>query len=408
MGYLSKNKFLKPTITLISGTVLSQVFLFLVTPILSRIYSVEDFGYLSIFIGISSFLSVISGGKYELALGIPSNNKSAKRIYNLTINIVFYFFIFYVFVSFLFYFLYLPEILILFIPFYVFLVAVYSLQNYWFQRDKKYKDISLILLMQTLSNIFWGLVLGWFNVKYGLIYSSLLSFLLPICYMMYLDKRFFEVSFLKKYHIVLAKKYRYFPRYVVISDLFMTASQQLLPILFALMYNATVVGLFSMANRLVRIPNIVITSAITNVFRNNAIDAIRISGNCRDLYVSTFKKLVLVGFSVYLLIFLLAPTLFVLILGDKWMSAGYFCSILSILLMVEFCSVPLNSIFALINKQRVLMVIQVSNFVLGFLVLFFLHFIFHDPLYSLLGFVINSILFNIICLFFSYKFSSGM
>nr|WP_317127399.1 oligosaccharide flippase family protein [Chryseobacterium sp. CH21] len=125
-----------------------------------------------------------------------------------------------------------------------------------------------------------------------------------------------------------------------------------------------------MANRMLRLPNIVITTAIGNVFRNDAIDAIRKNGNCIDLYKSTFKKLVIMSFPIYLFLFIVSPYLFVVVFGEKWYEAGLFARILSVLLLVEFIATPLNVLFNIRERQKILMRLQFLNAVMGGFMIF--------------------------------------
>ena len=79
------NSFLQNVAILSSGTIISQLIVIATSPLLSRLYSVESFGTLSIFTSFTVFLAVLSTGRYELALGLPSGNNKAsgkKKIMN--------------------------------------------------------------------------------------------------------------------------------------------------------------------------------------------------------------------------------------------------------------------------------------------------------------------------------------
>ncbi len=202
-----------------------------------------------------------------------------------------------------------------------------------------------------------------------------------------------------------AKEYSAFPRYMIFSDLSLNANQQLTPIMFASLYNSTIVGHYSLANRILRLPNIVITSSIANVFRNDAIDEIRIHNNCRDLYVSTLKKLFLMSFPVYLFLFILSPFVFKFVFGSEWELAGNFGRIISIFLFVEFIATPLNTLFYVRNKQRKLMILQTINLFFSILMIVISAVIFQSPYFSLLLYSFNALLFNVLLLIYSYKLS---
>ena len=75
-----KSDFVKNVITLVTGTALAQAIPLAVSPILTRIYSPEDFGILALFLGISSVFSVVVTGRYEFAITLPLKDEDARPI----------------------------------------------------------------------------------------------------------------------------------------------------------------------------------------------------------------------------------------------------------------------------------------------------------------------------------------
>ena len=82
-----KSDFYKSIATLASGTIISQFVVIASSPFLSRIYLVDSFGQLAIFTSITAFLSVISTGRYELAMGLPKKEEDVLKIFKLIILI---------------------------------------------------------------------------------------------------------------------------------------------------------------------------------------------------------------------------------------------------------------------------------------------------------------------------------
>lgn len=410
---LAKDKFLKNVSTLAAGSIISQVIVIAFSPLLSRLFTIEAFGNLSIFTSVTVFFAVLSTGRYEQAIGLPDDDEKALKIFKVIIFIG-------GFVSSIYFFLiiFLREILQIndgvgflsqqesyIAPIYVFFIAVYSALGYWNQRLKKYKLISISnaiqVILTTLLNVFFG-ILGFDT---GMIWSLLGGIIGSTLFLIVLDFKFIPLVLRQKKIYTTAMEYSKFPRYMILSDLLLVAHQYLLPILFALLYNATIVGLFAMANRMLRIPNIILTSSIANVFRNEAIDEIRKEGNCSNLYIKTFKKLILISVPIYSVLFLTAPFLFKFFLGDKWYTAGIYARIISLFLMFEFISVPLTTIFNVRDKQNILMKIQCLNTCTGIVMLFIGHYLFNNSLTSLVFYTSNSILYSIIFITVSYRLS---
>jgi len=91
---LSKNKFFQNLVKLSSSTLLAQVLLIISSPLLTRLYSPEDFGVFAFFIGIIGVLSTITNLRYEQAIIIPKKDSLANQLVYLSLisNITFSFF----------------------------------------------------------------------------------------------------------------------------------------------------------------------------------------------------------------------------------------------------------------------------------------------------------------------------
>lgn len=411
---LSRNQFLRNVSTLAFGTIISQAVVVGSSPILSRIYSVEQFGLLSVFTSITVFFAVVSTGRYELAIGLPDNDEKSAKIFKLIIAIGA------VISS-----LYLAIILLLkhglrindhtgflnqntsyLAPLYIFFVATFSALGYWNQRHKNYKKITIANAVQVLATTLFSIALGLLGYPQGMIVSLIIGILVAVIYMFVTDLQLLPMIVKQRGLGEVAREYVSFPRYMILSDLSLTASQQFIPILFSVLYNPTIVGFFSMANRMLRLPNIVITSSIGNVFRNEAIDEIREKGECMRLYNSTFKKLLYMSLPSYLFLFIVSPILFEVVFGKQWLQAGTFARIISVFLFVEFIATPLNTLFYVREKQKLLMWLQVMNAIVGAVMIYFGQYFFNSPSWSLILFSTSSIIFNIVLLYYSKKLST--
>ncbi len=87
---LHGSEFARNVGTLMSGTAIAQAIPVLVSPILSRIYSPDDFGILALFMAISIVISVISTGRYELAIMLPEEKRDASNILALAVILTFF------------------------------------------------------------------------------------------------------------------------------------------------------------------------------------------------------------------------------------------------------------------------------------------------------------------------------
>lgn len=408
---VKSNSFFKNVAILASGTIISQIIVIAFSPLLSRLYSVEAFGLLSLFTSYMVISAVASTGRFELAIGLPEKDSDARKLFQLILFIGFFISIIYLGIIFILkeFFMDQLELQILnywwiyLAPLYIFFIAVFSGSVYWLQRKKKYKKITFANALQVIITTICSVVLGFMKLSEGMIFALILGIIISSLYIILSESDLKNDLFVFKGIKQVGIEYISFPRYMLFSDLSLTASQQFIPILFSVLYSTTIVGFFSMANRMLRLPNIVITTAIGNVFRNDAIDEIRKNGNCVDLYRSTFKKLVAMSLPIYLFLFLISPYLFVVVFGEKWYEAGMFARILSVLLLVEFIATPLNVLFNIREKQKILMRLQFLNAIMGGVMIFLGFKIFNSASVSLILFTINALIFNIVFIALSYR-----
>lgn len=407
------NKFLRNVSSLAIGTIISQLIVILASPILTRFYSVDSFGILALFTSCIVIFGVFTTGKYEFAIGLPNEDEKAKNILKLisiigiTTSLICFIIV-----------IFLREILkykglsglfisrwIYLSPIYTFFISLYSGLLYWNQRGKQYKRVTIANAVQVITTTFFSLIIGFFfffeqgmllSLVIGVIFSSI--FLLTKLKFEDFRFNFFDIR-------KIAIEYISFPRYMILSDLSLTVNQQFVPIIFSSLYSTTIVGFYSLANRMIRLPNIIITSSIASVFRNDAIDEIKGKGNCKNLYFSTFKKLILISIPMYTIVFIFSPMLFSIFFGEKWIVAGKIARILSVVLMFEFVTIPLNSLFYIKNKQKIYLRIQFLNMIFGITALFFGYYFFKNMYLSILFYSVSNLFFTIISFYFSLQYS---
>lgn len=83
------NEFIRNAFTLMLGTALSQAIPIAIIPILTRIFTPEDFGLLALYGACVAILSVFIAGRYEIAIMLPKSNEDAKILLQASIIITF-------------------------------------------------------------------------------------------------------------------------------------------------------------------------------------------------------------------------------------------------------------------------------------------------------------------------------
>ena len=84
-----KSEFSSNVLTLMTGTTIAQAIPIAISPILTRIYTPEDFGMFALYMSMATIISVIATGRYELAIILPEKDEDAINIMMLSIGITF-------------------------------------------------------------------------------------------------------------------------------------------------------------------------------------------------------------------------------------------------------------------------------------------------------------------------------
>ncbi|HFU77558.1 MAG TPA: translocase, partial [Epsilonproteobacteria bacterium] len=85
-----KSEFSNNVLTLMTGTTIAQAIPIAISPILTRIYTPEDFGIFALFMAITGVFSVVASGRYELALMLPRKEEESINIFALGVIIIFF------------------------------------------------------------------------------------------------------------------------------------------------------------------------------------------------------------------------------------------------------------------------------------------------------------------------------
>ncbi|MEG2229010.1 MAG: oligosaccharide flippase family protein [Odoribacter sp.] len=358
----NKNGFLADAFILTLGTSLAQLIPLIFYPILSRLFSPADFGILATLTSITGVIGVIASGKYETVVLIAVNKINAANIIGLALSLALSFLMI-VFVCFYFF---SDQISIFFneptlkywiflCPFMAFFICIYQCYNEWCVRNKYFTSLSLNKITNTSAVTLSKVTLGGINLMGGLIIGDILGRFISAVACVYhalrIDRSFFfNLSFARMK--ILAKRYKSCPFYIMPAQLLNTLGGELPIFLFAIYFNSSEIGYYSMALMVLSLPASVISLAIRDVFRKRANDEYIKYGIFKHIYIKTFSLLTIlsiIGFSVF---FVIAPALFSTVLGDKWILAGKYAQILCPMVAISFVTEVGSSMFIIAEKMK--------------------------------------------------------
>ena len=71
------SEFRQNALILMTGTAISQAIPVAITPILTRIYTPEDFGTFALYLSLLTIFSVFATARYEMAIILPAKDEDA-------------------------------------------------------------------------------------------------------------------------------------------------------------------------------------------------------------------------------------------------------------------------------------------------------------------------------------------
>jgi len=120
---------------------------------------------------------------------------------------------------------------------------------------------------------------------------------------------------------------------------------------------------------------------------------------------ATYLRLFKIAIVPYAIMLIVAPFIFKVLFGTEWSVAGKYTQVLIPWLFVMFLNSPLSSIVTILDKQKQMLVYDLSLLSCRFLSLYFGYKFFHNVFYSLTFYSLTGLLFNIFLIFYFIKIS---
>ncbi|WP_082143256.1 lipopolysaccharide biosynthesis protein [Pseudomonas fildesensis] len=153
---------------------------------------------------------------------------------------------------------------------------------------------------------------------------------------------------------------RRFPQFSLPADAINSAAAQLPVIIVAHRYGAEVAGLLAMTLRILGAPLGLLGKSVLDVFKRHAASRYREYGECRDIYIRTFKVLSLGSLIFVAVMLFLSEPIFVIFFGEKWRFSGTIATWMLPYFALAFIASPLSYMVYIAGKQNLDLLWQVA------------------------------------------------
>ncbi|WP_286978474.1 lipopolysaccharide biosynthesis protein [Aminobacterium sp. UBA5514] len=363
-GKIFKESFIRKVAIVAGGTALGHIIGVLASPVLTRLFSPEEFGIFSAFTSFGGMLASFVCLAYERAIPIPAEEEdslalSAVAILSSTLIGISLFGILLMLnlmklnikvIRELGFYIYL-------LPLFVTSLGIYQVFTYLAIRFDCFNDLAKTRIWQktvgTAMQIIGGmsgmgtlaLILG------GIIGQGGGSWYLKKKVVGNDLKKIRGISCKKAFFVL--KRYKNFPFLAAPAALMNVAANDLVPIFLLSSYGGEVAGFFALGQRVIQVPLSFISQAVSQVYVGE-VTKLKYSDPQALLLLlhNTTRQLAVIGFFPCAVLFFWGADIFAFIFGSQWYEAGTYVQVLAALEYIRFIVTPLSQLNAL-EKQRI-------------------------------------------------------
>ena len=356
---------------LAGGTALAQAVMVLALPILTRLYSPDDF---AIFATYAATLSILTAGaclRFEVATPLPEDDRAGASLLALalcssallSVGLAAVVFLFPGHLAGLFS---VPgfEPYLWMIPPGVWLASSYMAMQYWSTRRKKFPTIARTRVAQAIGGVGTQLSLGWVGTgPIGLLLGHMVSGGAGIVSLgrdaWRCDRAVFR-SIGPGSMAQAMRDYSKFPKYSAPEAILNMAGSQLPIILIAALAVGPEAGYLMLAMRVMAAPMALIGGAVAQVFLSRASGEFR-GGGLGEFTVRILGGLLRTGVGPLLFAGIVATPVFTVVFGSEWHRAGQLVGWMTPWFVLQFLSSPVSNVLHITSRQGTMLLVTVGG-----------------------------------------------
>lgn len=354
--------FLRPVLTLVGGAAAAQALVLATRPVLTRLFTPDDFGVLTVFVTLVTVIGTVGSGRYEDALMLPEEDEEAVHVLWLALLVTAATATLAALAL-----LWLPAweallggsamrpALVLVPPAVLAMGAGLALET-WHTRLNRFRPPAVGRTLQSVTAAGVQLGAGIAAVgAAGLVAGAAAGFGAATLWLLgvwiHADGRRLGPRLRLGALPALARRYARFPLYSAPAALLNVLASRAPVLLLAAFFTTDVVGQFGIAFGTLVLPLGLVASAIGQVFFVRAAEAHR-EGRLGPLTLAFYRRLLVVTAYPALAVLVAGPALFAFVFGPAWDVAGQYARLLAVWVLFISVAVPLTRVFDVTERQR--------------------------------------------------------
>ena len=363
--------FLKNVLTLVSGTVVSQAVIVFSSPLLTRLFSPEEFGVLAVFSSLLAILAVVAAGRYEIAIPIADTKRDAISLYYISFSIVLISSIATVIIlnlgsksSVAWWGADIPESFFWLLPLTLLSFGLYQNQTYWAIRANSFTSLSISRIAHSISIVLFQIAggvigLGAPALLFGLLAGKSIGFISLVLQVKMPKLGSKEINIRSNLF-----RYKEYPIYTTWASLANALGTQAAPLVIAKLFTVVDVGFFALAMRVLGLPSTLIGQAVGQVFFPTIAEKENRGEPVGAIVEESAIVLLKLALPTFLIVLLVGPEIFCFIFGEQWIKAGEYAQLLVPWLILSFVSSPLSTYVLIKKKNKLALYVTVYELIL--------------------------------------------
>jgi O-antigen/teichoic acid export membrane protein len=346
----------------------AQAIMVLALPVLTRLYSPNDFSLLAGYAAILSMATIVSCLRFNIAITFPEDDLTAMNLLVIALMSS-------VAIAIL---LVIPSVFfaewcaqklgqpglkpyLWLLPLGVFFAAAYDALQYWASRKKRISSIARTRMTRVVTGVGAQLGMGLYAIgPIGLLLGHMLlngSGFIGLARDLWKSDRA-QISDIQLSHLrTTAQTYRQFPLYSLPEALLNTAGNEIPILIIASMAVGPEAGYLMLAMRIIGIPMALIGASVSQIFLTLAPER-HLEGSLSKFTKQTMLSLLKVGGAPILIFGIVSPSLFPLIFGAEWTRSGVILAMLTPMFILQFIISPITGLPLLVGKAKIAMWLQ--------------------------------------------------
>ena len=360
-----KGRLLGPVLTLVGGTAAAQAVIFAARPALTRLFTPEAFGVLTVVTTVLAVASTVASGGYRAAILLPREDGDRANVLALTLAVTA-----------------LSTgvaalgvwaavrvglvagataLALAWLPAALLLSEAGTAAETWHTGRDRFRAVSWARVAQSVSVVATQLAVGLTVAKastwsaVGLVGGAVAGFgvgaLVGLGWLVLADGRAVRAAVSAERVRRLARRYVRFPRFSAPAALLNVAATRVPVFALIAFYGEAVVGQFGLAFGTLALPLGLVTGSVGQAFFARVAEA-RWTGDLPALTRTTARGLWSVVAYPGLAVLLAGPTLFAFVFGAEWEEAGRYAQRIAPWVMLASVAPPLTSVFDVLERQR--------------------------------------------------------